>query len=495
MPLRRARLTASTAQSELAEALAALRVQLDVPQGFPADVTAEAEAATSAAPDLDLRDIPFATLDPAGSKDLDQAFHLERRGSGWRVRYAIADVPGFVAPGGAVDVEARKRGQTIYAADGAVPLHPPVIGEQKASLLPGQNRPAYVWTFDLDDAGAEVSHRVERALVRSRAQLDYVSTQAALDAHDADSPAALLPEVGRARLEQERLRGGASLNLPDEEIVRDASGTYRVERRRPLPLEDWNAQLSLLTGMAAAHIMLEAGVGILRTMPAADDAAVAAFRLRTVALGMPWNASAPYGDYLRGLDRNDPQTLAVLQAAAFLFRGAGYVAFDGTAPADPVQAAVASPYAHVTAPLRRLVDRWGLVVCESAFSGRPVPDWVRESLPSVPGLMQSSTERASRLSSGSIDRVEAAMLRDRIGERFTAWVLEVRDGRGRLQLNDPIVTASCRVSHAVRAGTTIEVLLQGADIATGSVQLVPVEDATRTPRSDAKPATHERAAS
>ena len=154
MPLRRARLTSSTAQSELAEALAALPVQLDVPQGFPAEVTAEAHAATATAPDLDLRDIPFATLDPAGSKDLDQAFHLERLGPAWRVRYAIADVPGFVAPGGTVDAEARKRGQTLYAADGAVPLHPPVIGERKASLLPGQDRPAYVWTFDLDDAGA-----------------------------------------------------------------------------------------------------------------------------------------------------------------------------------------------------------------------------------------------------------------------------------------------------------------------------------------------------
>ncbi|GAB3806051.1 RNB domain-containing ribonuclease [Humibacter antri] len=495
MPLRRARLTPSTAQSELAESLAALRVKLDVPQGFPPDVMAEADAAKPTPPTLDLRDVPFATLDPAGSRDLDQAFHLERAGSGWRVRYAIADVPGFVAPGGAVDAEARRRGQTLYAADGAVPLHPPVIGEQKASLLPGEDRPAYVWTFDLDDAGAETSHRVERALVRSRVQLDYVSTQAALDAHDPDSPAALLPEVGRARLEQERLRGGASLNLPDEEIVRDASGAYRVERRRPLPLEDWNAQLSLLTGMAAARMMLEAGVGILRTMPAADAAAGATFRLRTVALRLPWLSSATYGDYLRSLDRDDPQTLAVLQAAASLFRGAGYVAFDGTPPAESVQAAVASPYAHVTAPLRRLVDRWGLLVCECSFTGRPVPDWVRESLASVPGLMRSSTEHASRLSSGSINRVEAAMLRDRVGERFTAWVLEVYEGRARLQLNDPIVTASCRVSGAVPAGTTIEVLLQGADIATGSVQLVPVDEAARAPETEMHPAAHQRAAS
>lgn len=470
MPLRRARLTPSTAQSDLAAALAALRTDLDVPAAFPSEVIAEAEAAMASPPDADLRDIPFVTLDPAGSKDLDQAFRLERAGSGWRVRYAIADVPAFVAAGSATDDEARRRGVTLYAADGSVPLHPRVIGEGKASLLPGQDRPAYVWTFELDSSGAQTSHRVERALVRSRAQLDYATTQAALDRGDPDSPAALLPEIGRARLEQERLRGGVSLNLPDEEIVRDVSGTYRVERRRPLPLEDWNAQLSLLTGMAAAGMMIEAGVGILRTMPAADPATVAAFRVRTAALGMPWADDVAYGDYLRGLDRDDPQTLAVLQAAASLFRGAGYVAFDGRPPANPLQSAVAAPYAHVTAPLRRLVDRWGLVVCAAASSGREVPDWVRQSLPLVPGLMQSAAERESRLASGSLDRVEAATLSGRVGERFTAWVLDAHGGRARIQLADPVVTASCPVPETVRAGDTIEVELLSADIPTGAVR-------------------------
>ncbi|MHA7987082.1 RNB domain-containing ribonuclease [Rathayibacter sp. CAU 1779] len=471
MPTRRARLTASTAQGQLAEALANLRTELGLPVDFSSDVLAEAEAASAAPPRFDLRDIPFATLDPAGSRDLDQAFHLERSGSGWRVRYAIADVPAFVPAGGAVDAEARRRGETVYAADGTVPLHPTRISEDKASLLPDQDRSAYVWTFELDDHGAEDSHRVERALVRSRVQLDYASTQADLDAGATDTPAALLPEIGRARLEQERLRGGASLNLPDEQIVRDASGSYSIERRRPLPVEDWNAQLSLMTGMTAASMMLDAGIGILRTMPAADDEALSAFRVRTLALGLPWPEGVQYGDYLRGLDREDPQTLAVLQAAASLFRGAGYVAFDGTLPPNPRQAAVAAPYAHVTAPLRRLVDRWGLVVCAAVSSGASVPDWVRQSLPDVPGLMHTAIERESRLASASIDRVEAALLRDRVGERFTAWVLEMRGGRARVQLTDPIVTASCRVAADVVAGDTITVVLQAADIAGGTVRL------------------------
>ena len=54
--------------------------------------------------------MPFLTIDPPGSMDLDQALHIERDGDGYRVRYAIADVPAFVQPGGAVDAETRRRG-------------------------------------------------------------------------------------------------------------------------------------------------------------------------------------------------------------------------------------------------------------------------------------------------------------------------------------------------------------------------------------------------
>src|SRR5690606_12113518 len=129
MPQRRPHVAPSAAQTELATALAELRESLDAPVDFPADAVAEASAASAPEPDLDLRDVPFATLDPSGSMDLDQAFHLSRSGPGFTVRYAIADVPSFVSPGGALDAEARRRGQSLYAADGTIPLHPTPLSE------------------------------------------------------------------------------------------------------------------------------------------------------------------------------------------------------------------------------------------------------------------------------------------------------------------------------------------------------------------------------
>jgi exoribonuclease R len=471
MPRRRPHVTGSAAQSELAAALAELRETLELPDGFPADVLAEAEAAWTAMPPptVDRRDLGFVTIDPPGSRDLDQALQLARRTGGYTVNYPIADVPGFVAAGGAVDHEARGRGQTLYAADGRVPLHPPVLSEDRTSLLPGVDRSAYVWSFDLDEAGAVVTTRLERALVRSRAQLDYTQAQTRIDDRSADESLALLREIGELRLEQERARGGASLNVPDEEIVRTPDGGYTLERRRLLPVEDWNAQLSLMTGMAAAQLMISERVGILRTMPKPSGEEISAFRRQTEALGRPWPASIGYGRYLRELPRDEPASLAILQAASSLFRGAGYVAMDGAVPADPLQSALAAPYAHVTAPLRRLVDRWGLVVCEAIASGKDVPAWARASLGELPSLMGASSRRASQLDTASIARVEAAVLSDRVGDRFDATVLRLRNGSAIIQLSDPAVTATCPAPPEARPGALLPVVLERAEIRTGTV--------------------------
>ncbi|WP_270365134.1 RNB domain-containing ribonuclease [Microbacterium algeriense] len=468
MPQRRSHVAPSAAQTELAAALAALRETLEAPTDFPVEVLAEAETLTAPAPELDLRDLPFATLDPAGARDLDQAFHLERDGDGYLVRYAIADVPGFVVPGGAVDAEARRRGQTLYAADGTIPLHPPTLSEDRASLLPDVDRPALVWTFTLDSDGAVTDFRLQRALIRSRAQLDYATTQRALDAGEG-GPAALLPEIGALRLEQERRRGGASLNLPDEEVVRTSDGGYAIERRSPLPVEEWNAQLSLMTGMAAASLMLDAGVGIIRTMPEPDEAAFEAFRHQTAALGRPW-VGGTYGEYLRGLDRADPMTLPVLEAAASLFRGAGYLVFDGEAPKDAVQAAIAAPYAHATAPLRRLVDRWALAICLAASAGEPVPPWVRSSLGDLPALMQQSGQRASQLDAATINRVEAALLTPLVGRSLEATVIELRGDRAAIQIADPAVTATAPVPADAKPGDILRLRVVRADISEGVVE-------------------------
>ncbi len=484
MPDRRTHLASPHHSGELARVLDELRTRHEVPNEFPAAACAEAESAEADLPSLDLREIPFVTLDPAGSRDLDQAFHIERTSTGMMLRYAIADLPGFVTPGGAIDLEARRRGQTLYLPDGRVPLHPPLLSEGKASLLPDEERTAFVWTIPVDHTGAAAidgaavsDARVERARIRSRAKLDYVSAQQSIDAGAAHEQVDLLREFGLLRIEQESRRGGASLNMADEEIVRDEHG-YRIVRSFPLAVEEWNAQLSLLTGMVAARVMLDGGIGILRTMPAPDEEALSEFRTRVAALGRPWPSDVSYGEYLHSIPRDGVHSVAVLHAASSLFRGADYAVFgvsgeDGVLiapPASPNQAAIAAPYTHVTAPLRRLVDRWALVICEALCAGTEIPNWIMQSLGDIPSLMRSSSSLAGRLNSAIIDRVEAALLRDRVGELFSATVLQAREHSARVLVEDPPVTANAELVGAV-AGERVTVRVARADVQTGEIEL------------------------
>ncbi|MHA6759597.1 RNB domain-containing ribonuclease [Streptacidiphilus sp. PAMC 29251] len=435
--------TAGTARID--SELAGLRARLELPESWSPEVLAEVGEATRAVrlPAYDATELPLFTIDPPDSLDLDQAMHLERRGSGYRVYYAIADVGAFVRPGGAIDTEARRRVETLYFPDLRVPLHPPQFSEGAASLLPGQDVPALLWQLDLDVDGALICTDLRRALVRSRRKLEYAGVQRAIDEGTADEALALLGTIGPLREEREADRGGVSLPIPEQEIELEGGG-YTLSYRAPRPADSWNAQISLLTGMAAAEMMLDAGIGLLRTLPAAPDSAYARLRRTATALGVDWPDALPYPQLIRSLNPGRPAHAAFLNECTGLLRGAAYTAFDGEVPSDPRHAAVASLYAHCTAPLRRLADRFAGEVCAAVASGDPVPEWVREALPEIPKLMETGDRRAHEVERACVDLVEAELLRGREGEVFDGVVVDVDERKpqsGTVQLHAPAVRA------------------------------------------------------
>jgi len=451
--------------------LAQLRDALGVPDDFPPEVTAAAEQARAQVvlPEADLTDVEFVTIDPAGSMDLDQALHLSRIDGGYLVRYAIADVAAFVEPGGVIDDECHQRVETLYAPSRRTPLHPEALSEASASLLPDQVRPALVWQIELNADGAPVRSTVARAKVRSRHRYDYQEVQAAIDSGTAGEMLVLLKTIGQLRERAEIERGGISLGVPEQE-VKVANGTWTLEYRSNLACEGWNAQLSLLTGMVAAGMMLAAGVGILRTLPPAEDHAITRLRRTAQALGIPWPQRQSYPDFVRGLKASVPKEAAMLNACTTLFRGAGYDAFSDGAPKNSEHAAIAAPYAHVTAPLRRLADRYAGEICVALSAGVPVPQWVLDALENLPSEMQDSARRAGKYERGIVDLVEAMVLAPRMGQEFPVVLIDVDPDRkaGRLQLQEPAVEARVKGSR-LKLGSEVSATLVAADLVKGSV--------------------------
>lgn len=468
MPVRR--LVARAPLHELEPVFAAIRERAGVREEHDPAVVADAVAAGERAargeelPHVaderaDLTAVPFVTIDPEGSTDLDQALHLERTADGWSVLYAIADVGAHVEPGSALDRDTRDRAETVYCPDMRIGLHPAVLSEGFASLLPDQRTKAAVWSIDVDLAGQIRSARVERAWVRSVRQHAYTELSAAPPA-EARELVQNLAELGAARRALMRRRGAVTLPKPSQEVTRTAEG-LSLEFRAARDIEEDNAQVSLLAGQAAAMLMMNAGIGILRTMPPATTEAMTRLRRQAKALGVRWRDDESYADMLDHLDAASPQGAAFLVQAVTLFRGARWEPFDvaradGSLPLPQVltHGALATPYAHVTAPLRRLVDRFGLEICLAVSAGRPVPEWVREALPTLGDDMAGGVRRNAQVDRECVDAVESAVLAPHVGEVFEGIGLDERT----VQLNEPAVVARCEGDVAVGRKTLVRLV-------------------------------------
>ena len=399
--------------------------EFGVRTGFSAALHAEASQLTDRFSHLriDARSVPLVTIDPAGSMDLDQAVHIQARpGGGYVVRYAIADVAAFVVPDSLVAAESLERGQTIYLPDEPARLHPEELSEGSASLLPGVDRPAVLWTFELDAAGEVDAAHVERALVRSVARLDYEGVHADMQAGTVHPSVALLEEVGRLRQQSSLRRHAINLRLPSVRVVGDGD-TFELVIEPRHPVMDYNSEISLLTGMVAGRMMVDAGVGFLRTLGPADAAGEAEFRREARNLG--YDVTGDIGEFLAGVDADTPRGMAVMREAQKLLRGSGYV--DLSAGDAEVHAGIGGYYSHVTAPLRRLIDRYATEVCLAICAGVDVPEWVERDAARVIKTMGRSTQVANTVEKACLHLTEATVLEPWVGHNFDGVVLKRGD--------------------------------------------------------------------
>ena len=451
----------------LSSGLADIRTQFAVPTSFPEAVLAEAKAAAGRpiAGHADWTDRDFATLDPAASTDLDQAFSIERSGQDLILHYAIADVAWFVSANGAVDLEAWTRGTTIYMPDGKASLYPPGLSEGAASLLPGVERPSVVFRVRIDPTGKAVLDGAVRAVIRSRSKLAYETV----------TPADLSPDFAELsrRIEQaEDVRGAARVDAPEQQLGVDASGYYALEFRPQNPAEVQNAAMSLAANLAIADLLLAHRTGLFRVMPEPEEWAVHRLRHTAKALGLDW----PHGEGLkafeRRLDQTKPREAAFMAAVRRAGPRASYAPYrEGTVP---WHSAMAATYAHATAPLRRLQDRYVIEAVLQIASGGTVSGELRDAFERLPAVMARAEEKAGQVDRAVLDLAEAAVLQGRQGSRFTAVVTDIDERGARIQLTDLAVVS--RVDgHGALPGDTIMVELVSADVAHRQVKFERVD--------------------
>ena len=439
----------------LEQGLEAIRTQFQLPRQFPAAVETAAEAASRKPLDdhVDRTSVHFVTLDPASSTDLDQAFAIEESGNDLILRYAIADVGWFVASSDELEAEAWARGETIYMPDEKVSLYPQVLSEGAASLLPDADKPAILFTVRIDATGFARLDAAERAVIRSRRKLGYATVR------PEDLPSSFAELASRIQ-GAEQARGASRVDPPQQQVVEIGDGAFNLEFRPVNAAEEANAALSLATNLSIAAMLYEHGTGLFRVMPEPDEWAIRRLRHSARALVIDWPKSMSLEERERSLDPNDPKQAAFMLAIRRAGAHASYAPF--ISGERPWHSAMRATYAHATAPLRRLADRY---VCEAALAianGRPVPDSVANAFERLPDVMNRADSTAAQVDAAVLELAEAVVLSGRIGEKFEGTVTDIDERGARIQIAEPAITT--RVSaDDLKVGATVALRLDEAD--------------------------------
>ncbi|MFO0941010.1 MAG: RNB domain-containing ribonuclease [Pirellulales bacterium] len=436
--------------------------QFHLPRGFSDQVDAEAKLAAArlsdpskwlGGPRADMTQLPFVTLDPASSTDLDQAFCIEADGPELVLHYALADVAALIDDGGLIDQEAWSRGVTIYGLAEKVPLYPVQISQHAASLLPDGPRPAFLVDVAIDVAGQLNLRSIQRVICASRAKLAYDSVNV--------EQLSEFREFARRMELNEIKRGAMRFQFPEQEVQADVNspGGVRLDLRTPLESEQMNATLSLSVNLAIAELFLEAKTGLFRVMEEPEERAIKRLRLEAHALGIDWPESQSLHSLMQSLDQEKMDHKRFLLTARRAGGRAGYAEFNDAR--KPWHFAVAASYVHATAPMRRLADRYVLELAFRIANQLPVTDALTDALHRLPPLMDRTGSRAKSVAQAVIDLIEAVSLQHRIGEILDA---EVVDADSKIvQTVDSAIRSRVAALPPVRDGDTVKVRIDAAD--------------------------------
>ena len=441
----------------LSRGLADIRTQFDVPSKFQDTVLAEAEQAAERpiTNHADWTGKHFVTLDPAASTDLDQAFCIERAGADIILHYAIADVAWFVGTDGALDTEAWTRGETIYMPDGKASLYPEVLSQGAASFLPNVARPSVVFSVKIDSAGTASLDAATRAIVRSRAKLAYENVQPTQLPRD-------FAELSRRIEQAEDARGANRIDAPEQELIVSASGHFMLRFRPQAEAELQNAAMSLAANLAIADALFAHRTGLFRVMPEPEGWMVKRLRHTAKALGLVWPEEGSLKEFERTLDSSNPRDVAFQAAVRRAGPKASYAPYQRQVV--PWHSAMAATYAHATAPLRRLGDRYVIEATVQIANGKSVSEELEAILQRLPAVMDKAEGRAGEVDRAVLDLAEAVVLHGHEGSRFNAVVTDIDERGARIQLSEPAVIARVK-ANGLMPGDVISIELTNVDIA------------------------------
>lgn len=413
--------------------------QHGIPDQFPNDVIAEADAAKPAplGKREDLREMLLITIDPADARDHDDACYAHadddpKNKGGHVVWVAIADVAHYVPAGSELDREARKRGNSTYFPDRVVPMLPDRLSGDLCSLHEGVPRACIAVRMVLDSHGQKISHKFVRAMMKSAASLNYEEVQAAIDGNPNDKVKPFVSPVLEplyaayyALKEARKLRQPLELDLPERKItLSDEGAVATVDFRDRLDAHKMIEEFMVLANVAAAEELVSKRVPLLfrvheepsrEKLDSLREVAESAGLVLAKGQVLQTRHLNSLLSQAKDTDFSEQINLSTLRSMTQAYYGQENFGHFGLALKN---------YAHFTSPIRRYSD---LIVHRALVSAG---NWGDDGLSpqEIENLETtakhiSDTERRSMMAErDTTDRYLASYLSERIGAEFPARI-------------------------------------------------------------------------
>ena len=411
-----------------------------------AGLTAEVDEAAKEGR-VDLRKLPLVTIDGEDARDFDDAVFCKRTEKGWKLLVSIADVSAYVQPGSALDIEAYKRGNSVYFPDRVVPMLPEVLSNGLCSLNPNVDRLCMTCELYFDREGKITRSRFFEAVMRSQARLTYTKVAEMLD-DSKQVPAEqteLLPHLKELHnlfqvlFATRQLRGAIEFDTPETKIV--FGENRRVDRIVPVYRNDAHRLIEecmLAANVATARMLLrKKQPALYRIHETPVEAKLADLRDFLGELGLSLGGgdeptALDYGQLLTEAkgrpDAHLVQTV-LLRSMAQAVYSSGNCGHFGLAY---------DAYTHFTSPIRRYPD---LVVHRAIkhqlLKGKADDFYYSPTTLQSMGEHCSSTERrADEATRDAMDWLKCEYMQDKVGEVFDGLIVSVNSFGLFVQLNE-----------------------------------------------------------
>ena len=408
----------------------------DLPHEWPDDVLAAAKklpkkVVANTKGRKDLRALPFVTIDGETAKDFDDAVYCERRGKGFRLWVAIADVSHYVRPGDAIDREAFNRGNSVYFPRRVIPMLPEELSNELCSLKPDVDRLVMVCEMDVSAAGVVRHYDFYPGVIHSHARLTYTRVAAVIEGREAEPPVAgdLVEHLGslyavfKALLGAREKRGAIDFESSETRMIFDDQGKIerivRVERNDAHRLIE---ECMLAANVSASDYLQSHGEPTLFRVhegPTPEKLEGLRAMLKDFALSLSGGDEPQASDY---------------QALLAKIKDRPYAGMLQTVMLRSLQQAVYSPenvghfglaydaYAHFTSPIRRYPDLLVHRAIKAALAGER---YAGGDLAAI-GIHCSETERRADEATRDVEAwLKSYFMQDHVGDEFDGTISAV----------------------------------------------------------------------